>query len=234
MPGVMFQDVVSSRARANSKWYTVPLSFLVHTTILAVLIAVPLMATDIPTPREFMQYVSPYVPVIPSAPPPPSRRAAPSSIAPGTPVAPVVAPDAIGVESGVVFEPESVATTDIDSIITGVVGQVAIEAPPVAPPPAATGPIRPGGHIKPPARTKYVAPSYPEIARQARVQGVVILEAIIGVDGKVEQLRVMRSQPLLDDAALAAVREWEYTPTLLNGQPTPVIMTVTVQFHLSQ
>lgn len=118
MPGVMFQDVVSSRARANSKWYTVPLSFLVHTAILAVLIAVPLMATDIPAPREFMQYVSPYVPVIPAA-PPVSRRAEPSSIAPSTPGVPVVAPDAIGVESGVIFEPENVATADIDGIITG-------------------------------------------------------------------------------------------------------------------
>ena len=233
MPGLMFQDVVSSRARANSKWYTVPLSFLVHTTILAVLIAVPLMATDIPTPREFIQYVSPYVPVVPAA-PPPSRRVEPSSIASSTPGIPVVAPDAIGLESGVVFEPDEVATSGIDGIITGGVGPVAVDAPPPPPPPAATGPVPVGGNIKPPARTRYVAPLYPEIARNARVQGVVILEAIIGADGKVEQVHVRRSQPLLDEAALAAVKSWEYTPTLLNGRPTAVIMTVTVQFRLSQ
>ncbi len=77
-----------------------------------------------------------------------------------------------------------------------------------------------------------VTPAYPDIARSARVQGIVIVEAVIGPDGKVEQARVLRSQPLLDEAALAAVRGWEYTPTLLNGKPTAVIMTVTVQFTL--
>lgn len=61
---------------------------------------------------------------------------------------------------------------------------------------------------------------------------MVILEAIVGADGKVTAARVLRSNPLLDHAALAAVKEWEYTPTLLNGRPTPVIMTVTVQFTL--
>jgi protein TonB len=59
-----------------------------------------------------------------------------------------------------------------------------------------------------------------------------MIEAIIGIDGKVEQARVLRSKPLLDEAALAAVRAWEYTPTLLNSRPVPVIMTVTVQFSL--
>jgi protein TonB len=64
------------------------------------------------------------------------------------------------------------------------------------------------------------------------VQGVVILEAIIGQDGRILDARVLRSIPLLDQAALDAVKQWEYTPTLLNGVPVPVIMTVTVQFTL--
>ena len=232
MPGLMFQDVVCSRAKSNSRWYTVPLSFLVHTVVLAVLIVAPLIATDLlPKPRAIMQFVTPYVPVVPTA-PPPARREAPTTTSAVAPGIPVVAPDTIGVETGVVFEPDNVATTGIDGIITGGVGQVAVDAPPPPPPPAATGPLVVGGKIKPPARTRYVAPVYPEMARNVRVQGVVILEAIIGADGKVEQARVLRSQPLLDEAALAAVKAWEYTPTLLNGQPTPVIMTVTVQFRL--
>ena len=70
------------------------------------------------------------------------------------------------------------------------------------------------------------------MAQQARVQGVVIIEATIGVDGSVDSARVLRSVPLLDEAALEAVRQWVYTPTLLNGVPVPVIMTVTVQFTL--
>jgi TonB family protein len=61
----------------------------------------------------------------------------------------------------------------------------------------------------------------------------VIIEAIIGIDGKIDEARVLRSYPLLDGAALAAVRAWECTPTLLNGVPTPVIMTVTVRFDLN-
>ena len=73
---------------------------------------------------------------------------------------------------------------------------------------------------------------YPTVAQAARVQGVVILEAVIGPDGKVADVKVLRSVPLLDDAAISAVRQWEYTPTLLNGVPVPVIMTVTVNFTM--
>jgi protein TonB len=65
------------------------------------------------------------------------------------------------------------------------------------------------------------------------VQGVVILEAVIGVDGRVSDARILRSIPLLDQAAIDAVQQWEYTPTMLNGVPVPVIMTVTVQFTLA-
>ena len=74
---------------------------------------------------------------------------------------------------------------------------------------------------------------YPAEALAARIQGVVILEAVIGVDGRVNDARVLRSIPLLDQAAVDAVRQWEYTPTLLNGVPTPVIMTVTVNFSMT-
>jgi len=86
---------------------------------------------------------------------------------------------------------------------------------------------------KQPTKTKHVNPTYPPIAQSARVQGVVIIEAVIGPTGKVQEARVLRSIPLLDQAALDAVRQWEFTPTLLNNQPVPVIMTVTVQFTLS-
>ena len=67
----------------------------------------------------------------------------------------------------------------------------------------------------------------------ARVQGLLIIEATIGITGKVEDAKILRSIPLLDAAALDAVRQWEYSPALLNGTPVPVIMTVTVQFTLN-
>ena len=112
--------------------------------------------------------------------------------------------------------------------------------PPPPPPGGATsfnwtnGAVRIGGNIKVPTKTKDVAPVYPPIAQSARVQGVVILETLIGANGRVEDARILRSIPLLDQAALDAVRQWEFTPTLLNGNPVPVIMTTTVQFSLLQ
>lgn len=231
MPGIMFQDVVCPRGRSNRKWYTLPLSFLVHTSILAVLVVVPLIATDmLPAPRTVVQFTTPFVPAVPA--PPPVARARPAAVAHANAGPPVVAPDTIGVESGVVFEPGDVETTGLDSMIGGFdAGTVGVETAP-APVVAPHAPVVVGGHIKAPTRIKYVAPVYPDIAQRARVQGVVIIEAVIGVDGQVEQARIRRSQPLLDEAALTAVRAWEYTPTLLNGRPTAVIMTVTVMFSL--
>jgi protein TonB len=79
---------------------------------------------------------------------------------------------------------------------------------------------------------KDARPIYPAIAQSARVQGVVIIEATIGPDGRVQDAKVLRSIPLLDAAALDAVKQWVYTPTTLNGVPVPVIMTVTVNFTL--
>lgn len=90
--------------------------------------------------------------------------------------------------------------------------------------------IRVGGQIRPPIRIKEVAPIYPAIAQSARVQGDVVIEATIDDEGKVADARVVKSVPLLDQAALDAVRQWEYQPSLLNGIPTPVVMTLTVKF----
>jgi protein TonB len=81
-----------------------------------------------------------------------------------------------------------------------------------------------------PVRTVFVEPVYPEDARQAGIDGMVILEALIGEDGKVMDARIMRSIPALDAAALAAVRQWAFAPTVINGVPQKVVMSVTVSF----
>jgi protein TonB len=86
--------------------------------------------------------------------------------------------------------------------------------------------------MKAPLKIVHVAPVYPAIARSARVQGVVILEAVLDVKGRVESVRVLRSIPLLDQAAVDAVQQWRFTPALLNNEPVPVVMTVTVNFTL--
>jgi len=91
-----------------------------------------------------------------------------------------------------------------------------------------------GGHIREPRRIVQVQPIYPDFARNSRVQGTVILEALLDVTGKVERVTVLRSAPLLDDAAITAVKQWRYTPTQLNGVPVPVLMTITVVFSLER
>lgn len=90
--------------------------------------------------------------------------------------------------------------------------------------------IRVGGQVRPPIRIKEVAPVYPAIAQSARVQGDVVIEATIDEEGNVADARIVKSVPLLDQAALDAVRQWEYQPSLLNGVPTAVVTTVTVKF----
>jgi protein TonB len=77
-----------------------------------------------------------------------------------------------------------------------------------------------------------IDPEYPRVANDARVHGVVILEAVVNPQGRVATVRVLRSHPLLQDAAVAAVRQWRYAPLLLNGTPTPFVLTVTVAFNL--
>jgi TonB family protein len=102
-----------------------------------------------------------------------------------------------------------------------------------APTPAPSQPVRVGGPVKQPTKLKNVAPVYPDIAKEARVQGVVIIDCTIGIDGRVVDAKILRSIPLLDQAALDAVRQWEFTPTILDGVPVPLIMTVTVNFSLA-
>ncbi len=144
----------------------------------------------------------------------------------------------------------------VDSI--GVPGSVGVGVPgsilssllemrpaPVPPPAAAAAPkpapdvptpiarYRPGGNVKPAMLIRRVDPVYPAIAKQARISGVVELEGVIGVDGRVHELKVKSGPALLVQAALDAVSQWLYQPTKLNGQPVEVIMPVTVTFRLN-
>jgi TonB family protein len=94
-------------------------------------------------------------------------------------------------------------------------------------------PLRIGGDIGAPTKIRDVRPAYPQEAKAAGVQGIVILEVIIDPMGDVADAHVIKSVPMLDEPALEAVRQWRFTPTLLNGEPVPVVMTVTVNFRLN-
>jgi TonB family protein len=89
-----------------------------------------------------------------------------------------------------------------------------------------------GFKIPEPRKIKAVHVVYPEDAKNARLQGTVLLDVTITTEGKVSDVKVLQGVPLLDNAAVAAVSQWEYEPTILHGHPVPVVMTVTVKFQL--
>ena len=95
---------------------------------------------------------------------------------------------------------------------------------------AVVAPRRVGGRLKAPIKVKDVKPQYPPAAYTARVSGTVMIEATVDTHGKVSAARVVKSVPMLDTAALDAVKKWEYRPTMLNGTAVPVIVTVRVNF----
>ena len=233
MPRDLFGDVTRpSISIGNRKWYTVPLSLFTHSLAIGLLIALPLLAPAV-MPAVFADNHIEWVDaVLPPPPPPP----APEDLKPVDPppdpgAAPTAVPEGIKPEQPR-LETGWENSRTLPGIIEGVFAKDVIAPPP--PPPVPEKPVKIGGAIRPPQKIREVAPAYPAIAQAARVQGIVIIEATIGPDGQVVNARVLRSVPLLDEAALEAVRQWQYMPTLLNGVPVPVIMTVTVQFTLSR
>jgi len=214
--------------------YTIALSIVAHAIAVCAAIIAPLLATDeLPEPRTATEFVL-VTPIPPAPPPPPPRTSTQRPTAPPrADAAPLSVPDGIAPEHAV--EPVNDAPPVDGGIISfGNCNDCGIGDPvPPPPPPPPPAEIRHvGGDIKPPRKVADVAPVYPPLARAARVEGIVILEAVIAEDGSVRDVRVLRSVQLLDDAAAEAVRQWRFTPTLLNGQPVPVVMTITVAFKL--
>jgi len=133
----------------------------------------------------------------------------------------------------------AVGVGDVGAISTvGVVGSVGdfgSPAPPVGVVPKKleeVSRITVGGSVQEARIERQVKPGYPPLARQARIAGEVRLEAVIGVDGTVQQLRVVSGHPLLSGAALEAVRQWRYRATTLNGKPVEVSTVISVRFLL--
>jgi len=131
-------------------------------------------------------------------------------------------------------EPEPIRELQTDDQLPDVIPDDAIFGVPDAPPaPVDEGPIRVGGQIKEPRKIKEVKPVYPEIARKARIEGVVILEITVNKQGKVRDVKVLRGLAMgLTEAAVEAVKQWEYEPSTLNNRPVEVLVTVTVRFNL--
>ena len=233
MPRDLFGDVTRpSISIGNRKWYTVPVSLLSHSLIIAMFVVLPILAAPY-MPQVLDTDDTEYlIELLPPPPTPPVKPKTDLKPIENPNAAPVVPPDGIKPESPIDLTP--VETTAI-GVIGGAenIEAVLVEPPPVAKP-AQQDPVRIGGTIRQPQKVHNVDPVYPAIAQAARVQGIVILEATLSPDGRISNARILRSIPLLDQAALEAVRQWQYTPTLLNGVPVPVIMTITVMFTLSK
>lgn len=175
-------------------------------------------------PRETREKVQPRVP---------PEEVPESSAANG----PVDAGDQSGIESGVAGgKPGGIEGGNPDGVVGGDPhGISGAPAGGVEPAPAEAlvdEPLRPGGEVRPPERTVFVKPEYPEMARRAREQGKVILEIVVGRTGEVEDVVVLRSHPLFDRTAVDAVRQWKYRPALQGGRAVRVYMTVIVAFSL--
>lgn len=234
MPRDLFGDVTHpSISVGNRKWYTVPLSLAAHVSVIIAVVFVSLVAQEyVPIPREVVTFVGPAD--IPPPPPEPPRPITPRNLSPeNLNAAPTVAPQGIAPETGLEAQRfEDLGPGVADGVIPGVHEVVTDTIAP--PPPQPRDPVRIGGSIKPPAKIRDAQPIYPALAQAAHVEGVVILDAVIDEGGRIQNLRVFRAHPMLQQAALDAVRQWEFTPTLLNGVPVRVVMTVTVMFKLSR
>lgn len=211
---------------------TVPLSLVAHAVAVVVILVVPLLATDtLPSLHTSLSFEM-VTPVVPPAPPAPRMRPPiDTPVTPALSAAPTDAPDGFAPEPA--LPPVESGAPDIGVIPGGVSSSAdLIPPPPPAPPAPRPAARRVSSGMTPPTKVRDAAPVYPAIAQAARVQGIVIIEATIGLDGAVVDAQVLRSVPLLDDAAVQAVRQWRYTPTRLDGRPIAVVMTVTVNFQL--
>lgn len=234
----LFRQVVEVRpSAATSRLSALPVSILVHALVLAALVVIPLLASDVlPMVRGTDILTMPVV-LRPSPPPGPAKvaRRAPMAESLAASAAPVDVPNGIG------REPMLATTTLVDASApnltgsipgTGLPGGIDTAGTETPPPIRPAAPVRVSTLLRPPVKIRDVSPVYPDPARLARVEGLVVIEAVIGPTGEVVDARVLRSKEMLDEAALAAVRQWRYTPTLLNGVPMSVILTVTVNFTL--
>jgi protein TonB len=244
----MFDDLVISSAnpvKTNKPW-TVALSFAVQIGIVLVMILIPLIYTEA-LPKQLLTTFLVAPP--PPPPPPPPAAAIQRIVKPvarlihnGQMTAPTVIPKkvemikeeelppdvgAVGVTGGV---PGGVPGGQAGGVLGGIIGGTGGGLPP--PPKVAPSRIRVGGNVAQANLIHMVNPQYPAIAKTAHISGTILLHAIIGKDGTVQNLQYISGPPLLMQSAMDAVKQWRYKPTLLNGDPVDVDTTISVVFTL--
>jgi protein TonB len=242
----MFEDsLIESGGRLSTKrGLTTTISFLFEAMLLGVMILIPLLFTDaLPKTQLLTLIVAP-----PPPPPPPPPAAAPvhvvkqvqTDIINGQLRTPTKIPKKVemikedeapppvmaGVVGGV---PGGMPGGQMGGVIGGIISSTPVAVPKVAAPTR----VRVSQGVTEGMVLRRVQPNYPPLARQARIQGDVILQAEISKDGAIENLRVISGHPMLAPAAIDAVKQWRYKPYFLNGEPVAVETQITVKFSLS-
>ncbi len=243
--GFILYLIYSAKRTGNWKRATLPIAYIFEIILIGGMILYPLIYTNALPKGQLMTFL--VAPPPPPPPPPPPAAAPPKIVVHQVSLqqllkAPTVIPKtiqiikdqprpqgAVGVEGGV---PGGVPGGSAGGVIGGVLGGLGPAPPP--PPPKAQVPsrIRVGGQVEAAKLIYGPTPQYPPLAKMARIQGTVRLQAIIAKDGTIKDLTVLSGHPLLVPAALAAVRQWRYQPTLLNGQPVEVETEIDVNFTL--
>jgi periplasmic protein TonB len=243
----------SHRFKSSSKTLDLLVALLLHVVILGGPILAGLYYTDTLNLKEFTKTLL----VAPPPPPPPPPAPAAGVVKAQTPkrvfmkggklVAPIVIPKQIAEIKEAALEPDSLGGVaggvpggvpggQLGGVLGGVIGGVLnTAAKPVAPPSGKpSAPLRVGGRVRPPRAIVQVRPEFPVLARQARIQGQVQIDAVLDEQGNVIDMKVVSGPPLLYQAALDALKKWKYEPTYLNDQPIAVQMIVTITFQLGQ
>ena len=238
----MFDQLVeSTNKKTTHKVWTVWLSALIQALILGVLILIPLIYTSALPSAMMTTFL--VAPPPPPPPPPPAVKVIvkpqPKFIQQGKLVAPTVIPKKIqmikeeaqpdvGMTGGV---PGGVPGGSAGGVLGGIIGGAPGGLPP---PPKPVERLRVGGNVMAANIIHKVDPVYPQIAKTAHISGTVVLHAIIAKDGTIQELTFVSGPPLLMRAAMDAVKQWRYKPTLLNTQPVQVDTTITVIFNLGE
>ena len=245
----MFEQSILANVSAASKTRALAASFGIQTMVIVAVLAVPLLFAD-RLPR--IPLWTPLAAPLPAPPPPaPVDTKTSSSSAPSMlramprpfpaiattnrPVsyAPTIISDAS--PSGDSFVPQIGVIGGLGTATAGI--PIVVAAPhvnSVIPVKKSDKPQRVGGDVQAAKLIRKIVPQYPEIAKRARISGTVQLTGVIAKNGTIEQLELISGNPLLVPAAIAAVKQWIYSPTFLNGEPVEVIAPIDVIFRLSQ
>jgi protein TonB len=239
----MFDDLLEStvvKKKTNKSW-TVLVSTIIQASILFILVLIPLIYTEaLPKAMLSTLLIAPPPPPPPPPPPQPVKtivKPVARLIQSGKLMQPRAIPKEVAVFKEAELPPDVITNNNTGGVFGGIPGQGIIggSSGPAAPPPpkpATPARIKQGGNVTAASIVTQTRPVYPPLARQARIQGTVTLHAIIDKDGRVAQLEVVSGHPLLVQAALDAVKQWRYKPTLLNGDPVEVDTTIQVTFTM--